>query len=345
MDHIGVGATCLDAKRGILYCVHEFMTQPGYFRGGGGLVYALKINPNTGDLTELNHQPSYGSLPAYVAVDLNGKYLISVSHTGNTPITRTTKDASGKYKVVVEYDEAGTVLFRLNKDGSIGDPCDIYKHVGSGPDTEQTHARLHSVMMSPSGSLFAVCDKGSDKLYFFGINPKTEKLEVRDSSTSFSGSLPRYGAFHPSLPYFYMNHEVKPVVSAFRYTEAGKLTFARATSVLPAGMKEERGIMQSDIRVHPSGKYVYALIRGIDSVSVLAVQEGTGELDLIQTVPLEGSGRGCAISPDGRYLYAALTAVQKVSLLTIGDDGKVTPTGRSFTQPNPGNLTFFQAPS
>jgi 6-phosphogluconolactonase len=346
MDKIGVGATCLDSKRKILYCTHEFMTQPGYFRGGGGLVYALAINPQTGDLTEINHQPSYGSLPSYLAVDATGKYLIVVTHTGNTPITRTEKDPSGKYRIVVEYDEAATILFRLNHDGSIGDPCDIYKHSGSGPDAEQSHPRVHSVMMSPSGKLFAVCDKGADRLYFFRINRQTEKLEVcgGEGYKSFPGSLPRYGVFHPTAPYFFMNHEVKPVISIFRYDEDGKLEFIHAVDVLPEGSKIDRTTMQSDIRIHPSGKYLYDLIRGSNVVSVFAVQEKTGEIELIQTVKLEGGApRGCVVSPDGRFLYVALTSIQKVVILAIGEDGKVNFTGKSVGQPSPGNVTFFPA--
>lgn len=344
MDQIGVGATCLDSNRNILYCVHESMTQPGYFRGGGGLVYALAIDPSTGDLTEINHQPSYGSLPAYPALDATGKYLIVVHHTGNTPITKTVRDKSGKYRVVLEYDEPSTVLFRLGADGSIGAPCDIYKHSGSGPDGEQTHSRLHSVMMSPSGTLFAVCDKGSDKLYFFRINRETETLEICGGKgyESFSGSLPRYGVFHPTSPYFYMNHEAKTVISVFHYEEDGTLECIQTVNVLPDGTEIDRTTMQSDIRIHPSGRYLYDLIRGVNVVSVFAINQETGEIERIQTVKLDGIGpRGCAVSPDGRYLIIALTVSQKIVVWAIGANGKVSSTGRSFSQPSPGNVTFF----
>lgn len=346
MDKVSVGQTCIDSKRNILYCTHEFMTQPGYLMGGGGLVYALAINPTTGALTEINHQPSYGSLPSYPAIDATGKYLIVTTHTGNTPITKTVQDASGKYRIVVEYDEAATILFRLNNDGSIGDPCDIYKHSGSGPDGEQTHPRVHSVMRSPSGNLFAVCDKGADKIYMFRINQQTEKLEVCGGQPykSFPGSLPRYSAFHPTLPILYVNHEAKSVISVFRYDQAGTLTFVRAVNVLPEDSKDDRTVTQSDIRVHPSGKYLYALIRGVDLVSVFAINQQSGEIERIQTAKLDGVGpRGCAISPDGRFLHLALSSSQKVSDWAIAQDGKVSATGKTVSQPSPGNVTFFPA--
>jgi 6-phosphogluconolactonase len=344
--NISVGETCFDSKRNILYAVDEIMTQPGYLKGGGGQVYAFAIDPETGELTEINHQPSYGSLPSHVAVDATGNYLIATSHTGSAPVTKTVKDTSGKYRIVLEYDDATTVLYRLNNDGSIGDPLDIYTHSGNGPDPEQSHPRIHSVMASPSGNLFAVCDKGSDKLYFFRINRKTEKLEVcgGEAYKSFPGSLPRYSVFHPTLPYFYMNHEVKPVISAFRYNEDGKLELIHTVNVLPEDVKVDRAVMQSDIRINPSGKYLYTLIRGVDSVSVFKIKEKTGELEKIQTVTLDGTGpRGCAISPDGRFMHIAALTSKEILFWAIGEDGKLSPTGKKISQPNPGNVTFFPA--
>ncbi len=347
-DKVSVGQTCIDSKRNILYCTDERMIHvaSGGERGSGSLIYAFAINPKTGDLTELNHRPSLGSLPSYAAVDATGKYLIVTHHTSNTPINKTVKDASGKYRSVFEYDGAATVLFRLNADGSIGEACDAYMHSGNGPDPEQTHPRVHSVVMSPSGNLFAVCDKGSDKLFFFRLNRKTEKLEVCGGKPyiSFPGSLPRYSVFHPTRPYFYMNYEVKTVISAFRYEENGKLGFIHAVDILPEGTKFDRTTMQSDIRIHPSGKYLYDLIRGLDLISVFAIKENTGEIERIQTVKLDGAGpRGCAVSPDGRFILIAALNDQKVVIWAIGEDGKVSPTGKSVTQPYPGNVTFFPA--
>ena len=344
-DFVSVGQTCIDFKRNILYCVDERMVHfEGSERRSGSLVYAFAINPKTGDLTQISRRPSLGSLPSYPAVDATGKYLIVTHHTGNTPINKTVKDASGKFNSVYEYDGVATILFRLNADGSIGEACDAYMHTGSGPDAQQTHPRVHSVMMSPSGNLFAVCDKGGDLLFFFRINRQTEKLEVCGGQPykSFAGSAPRYSLFHPTRPYFYMNHEIKPVISAFRYNEEGKLEFIHAVDILPEGTKFDRTTMSSDIRVHPSGKYLYDLIRGLNLISVFAVNEKTGEIQRIQTVPLDGKGpRGCAISRDGRFILIALLDDQKVVVWAIGEDGKVSPTGKSVTQPNPGNVTFF----
>jgi 6-phosphogluconolactonase len=140
-----------------------------------------------------------------------------------------------------------------------------------------------------------------------------------------------------------MNHEIKPVISAFRYNEDGKLDFILAVDVLPEGTKFDRTTMSSDVRIHPSGKYLYDLIRGLNLISVFAIKEN-GEIERIQTVSLDGKGpRGCAVSADGRFILIALLDDQKVVVWAIGEDGKVSPTGKSVTQPNPGNVTFFPA--
>jgi 6-phosphogluconolactonase (cycloisomerase 2 family) len=342
---ISVGAACLDSKRNVLYCTDECTTLPGYFQGGGGQVYAFAIDPETGDLTELNHQPSYGTLPSYVAVDATGNYLIITHHTDRVPITRVGKDASGKYRIELEYDDATVVLFPLHEDGSIGHPCDVYKHSGDGgPLAKQTHPQLHSVMMSPSGKLFAVCDKGNDEVLLFQINRQAAKLELCGGKgfKTIPGGSPRYCVFHPTRPYLFVNHETKAVVSSFRYDQDGRLELICTVNALPDDCADNMKMQQSDIRIHPSGKYLYNLIRGISAVSVFAISEQTGDLEKTQTVTLDGTGpRGCAISPDGRFMLIAALTSHDVLVWEIGADGKLSATScKKISQPNPGSVTF-----
>ena len=82
------------------------------------------------------------------------------------------------------------------------------------------------------------------------------------------------------------------------------------TAALPEGSERESIAKQSDLKLHPSGRTLYSLIRGLDAIAVFAVTEETGTLELVQTVELDARGpRGCAISPDGRFmLIAALEA-------------------------------------
>jgi 6-phosphogluconolactonase (cycloisomerase 2 family) len=343
LPDVTVGAACLHPSLPVLYCTDESKHLPGFYRGGGGQVLALAIEPETGTLTEICRQPSLGALPCHLAVDATGDYLIVVHHTDRDPVTRVVRAADGEYRIALLYDDASTVLFPLRPDGSIGAANDVCTHAGDGgPLPRQTHPQLHSVTMSPSGRLFAVCDKGNDELVFFTIDRAAGRLQRRHSFRSLPGSSPRYVAFHPTRPWLFMNHETQALVSALAYDEDGRCESVCATSALPAGVQDHPDMKQSDIRVHPSGRYVYSLIRGISAVSVFAVDERTGALARIQTVGLDGTGpRGCAVSSDGRFLHIAAHTSNELLCWAVGADGRLSPTGQRTMQPNAGSITFY----
>jgi 6-phosphogluconolactonase (cycloisomerase 2 family) len=101
-------------------------------------------------------------------------------------------------------------------------------------------------------------------------------------------------------------------------------------------------MMPSEIKVHPSGRHVYTLVRGIVSASVFEIDQDTGALKLIQTFKLEGSNpRSCSISPDGRFMLVAMILSAEVLVLSIGEDGKLSSTGHKAAQPHPANITFL----
>jgi 6-phosphogluconolactonase (cycloisomerase 2 family) len=344
-DHITAGNALLDARRRVIYFGHEDMTLPDRPYGGGGQVFAFSIDPATGDLTEINHQPSYGALPVCLAQDPAGQYLVVPHHTGSFPITKVTKDANGRYTTVSEYDDASVVLFPLAENGAIGDPCDIFIQTGTGgPLKQQTHPHLHSVSVSPSGKLFVVGDKGNDQILMFRIDEVEHKLVLCGGKpfATLAGSSIRCSVFHPSKPFLFANFETRAVVASFRYDEDGGLEPVALANALPEGVEDDLTMMQSDIKVHPSGKNLYTLVRGITAVSVFSIDEVTGELARVQTFELEGKNpRSCTISPDGRFLLVAMILSSEVLVLAIAPDGRLSATGYKATQPHPANMTFL----
>jgi 6-phosphogluconolactonase (cycloisomerase 2 family) len=341
---ISVGAVCVDERRQILYCTDECATLPGNFLGGGGQVYAFSIDRETGDLLELNHSPSFGSLPSHLAVDATGTYLVVTHHTGRVPITQVQGDGAGRFRIALQYDDATTVLFRLREDGSIGEPFDVFKHAGDGgPLPRQTHPQLHSVMMSPDGQLFVVCDKGNDEIQVFRIDHAAGKLLPCAVAKAPPGSSPRYSVFHPKQAFLFVNHETQALVAAYRYGPDGVLEHLGTVSSLPAECEDHPNMKQSDLKIHPSGKYLYSMIRAINAISVFAVDEASGAIERIQTVTLDGAGpRGCACTPDGNYLCIAAWESKDVLVWEIGADGRLSRPAhsRQLVQPHPGTVTF-----
>jgi len=347
---IRVGAACLDAGRSILYCTDERTFLPNS-TVSSGQVLAIRLDPATGAMTELSRRLSYAPLASYVTTDSTGRYLLVTNHVRMESVSRAVRGEDGKLRMVNYTDMPCVVLYPLAEDGSIGEPCDIFELPCADTGKELIIGHPHSVYRSPSGNVFAVCDKGADRLYFFRIDRERDRLVLcgGEGIACRSGSAPRYGCFHPARPYFFMNHERMTLVSTYRYDEEGRAELLWEAEAAPkpttwsAGDDMSVRVEQSDIRLSADGRTLYALTRGLDIVTVFRVAEATGRLDKLQTEALDFPGpRGMALSPDGRFLLIAELRGGKVSVWRIGGDGRVSPTGMAYDQPSPGNVTFYQ---
>ena len=339
LDGVSVGALHFDETRGVLYCVDEATAPAGGPAGAGGSVIALSLSA-TGDLTEIGRCPSYGSLPSYVVPDVAGRFLLVTNHTASVPITTIDGDAERGFRVVPRYDTATTVLLTLDAAGAPTGAADVVVHTGEpGPLPGQTHPRPHSVVRSPSGAFFVVCDKGADAVLTLRLDAGRGRLVVIDTVATVPGSSPRYSVFHPSDPYLFVNCESAPLVTSYRYAEDGRLTPASTVAVLP----DERlrpGVRQSDLRLHPDGTVLYSLIRGDDSVAVLDVGDA-GEIRLRGVVPAGGRGpRGCAITRDGRFLHIACADTDEVVVWRLDAGGGLAEVVQRIPIVSPGAIAL-----
>ncbi|MCL1828839.1 MAG: lactonase family protein [Oscillospiraceae bacterium] len=349
VDGVSVGAAYIDTKNNILYAANEQTSLPGRV-GGGGQVLAVRLDPESGEMTEFSRTPSYGVDPTYIALDPSGRYMLVTHHVGYMPVTKIGRDPYGKYHIHTEFDDTTTVLFRLSENGAVGEPCDVWKHIGHGPlMNTQANPHIHSTVLSPKGEFFAECDKGSDRIYCFRIDYEAERLVLLNDYQSVPGSSPRHSCFHPTLPYWYMNNESMTILRAFRYDKDGKIDHICTVETLPEGCKDDPTLdknqrpRQSDIQIHPSGKYLYTLIRGINCLSAYAIDPSDGALEKIQSVELDGKGpRACAFSPDGRFMLITAAESGEILVWAVAEDGKVAPTGKNTSRPSPGTVAFFQ---
>lgn len=351
---IMVGSTWLDRERGVLYCTDEGEDLPG-MTGGGGRVLAFRLDRETGAMELLSVCPSCGVRPSGLITDREGCFLLVTNHAGRKPITKTVRDGFGEIRILTECDEANTVLFRLRGDGGVDKPVDVFRHTITGALPSQNNPHPHQVANSPDGRLFAVCDKGGDAIYLFRLDRERCRLVLTGDAPyrDLPGSSPRYGVFHPELPFYFMNHETKPLVHAFRYRPDGGLDLLDTQDVLPegyclpAGVPARQVAESSDLRLHPDGKTLYDIVRGLDIVVVYQVDPETGKLSKRQTVCLAKDGekagaRGCAISPDGRFLHAALLGCDRLVALPIGEDGLLGEPRTIREQVcHPANITFW----
>ena len=206
---------------------------------------------------------------------------------------------------------------------------------------------MHSVTRAPHANLYLVCDKGNDEIVFFSIDEESRTLRrLPGTLKSPHGSSPRYAAFHPTRPFVFVNHETQAIVSAIAYGQTGARSLICTASALPPDISDSMAMKQSDIAVHPNGKRLYSMIRGISAISIFDIDPNSGALERIDTVALDVEGpRGCAISADGRFMVIAAWDSKEVTVWKISEAGGLTPTSHKAKTPNAGTVTFFYPPS
>lgn len=317
---LAAGQQAVDERKRIAYVVNECGDRRGE-TGGGGYVVAVKIDARTGHLTQLNEKESLSPAPSYFLLDKSGKYGVAVHHSGFGHVTKIEREKDGKYRSVTLFDDAAVVLFKIEEDGSLGDVCDVSVVHGEGSSGPHMIPHLHCAVADPSGEIFAVCDKGLDRIYTYRIDRENGRLVRLSETTVETGCCPRYGAFHPSLPVFYSNNEKTPEIFSFHYdVKSGEMIRFAVDSVQEpqnAGQATE----PSDIVVHPGGNYLYVSDRGADMIAVFDIDE-KGGLKLKQNIACGGKNpRGLCLSPDLRFMLVANSDTATIAVFMIREDG------------------------
>jgi 6-phosphogluconolactonase len=172
------------------------------------------------------------------------------------------------------------------------------------------------VNFDPSNRFVVVCDKGADRIYTFHVDAGSRTLIDRKVFTTAPGTSPRHSAFHPRLPYVFIIHERESSIASYRYDGAGNLELIHTVATIPSGYSERNS--PADIRVHPSGRFVYGSNRGHDSVAIFRLDETTGHLDSVGIVPSGGATpRGINLDPSGQFLYAANQGSDNVVVFAV----------------------------
>lgn len=345
---ITAGMLCIDQKRSVLYAVDERRDSPEcFYEGGGGRVLAFSIDPETGDLLELGaEQPSFGLLPAYLAQDGSGNWLIACNHSDRKTVTKYVRGADGEYHVITEYSDATAVLYPLDLDGAIKKAVQVLDFPVDRSVRPPKTACLHCVTFAPDGRHLVLTDMKQDLVLTFELDAQKGKLTECARKRWRDGSYPHYAAFHPKYPVFYVNNEHAHLLDVVQVDGDWNMRILQSLDVTPDPGFDLTGkkVMQTDVRVSPDGRYIYDLYRGANSVWVFRVKEPDGTLEKIQEFKFgrEGNPRGFAFSPDGNYILAADNANHWVITLRIHTDGTLRETGMEDGNLRfPGNISFY----
>ena len=124
-------------------------------------------------------------------------------------------------------------------------------------------------------------------------------------------------AFHPDRKHAYVLDELVSSITVFNYEpERGAFIWVQTIPTLPKGFNGTN--TTAEIRMHPSGRFLYNTNRGHNSVTMYEIDQGTGMLDVIGWESTRGEWpRGMNIDPSGTFLYAANQNTDSIAVFRI----------------------------
>ena len=133
------------------------------------------------------------------------------------------------------------------------------------------------------------------------------------------GSGPRHIVFHPEGRFVYLVNEISNTVTVFSYDPAtAGMAELQTVSTLPEGYSQRTHC--AEIRIDPSGRFLYASNRGHDSIAVFDVgADGTLKFKGVEQRGIKNP-RNFNITPDGRFCLVASQDAGSVEVFRINAD-------------------------
>lgn len=303
-----------------LYAVSEVAQYQGKETGS---VVAYRIEGDQGKLVELNQLATGGAVPCHLSIDSTGHSVVIANYTGGNISS-----------------------FQLNENGKLHSPrTSLMQHQGQSINKQRQEApHAHSANISPDNRFVYAADLGIDQIIIYRLDPQTAKLSGNDPAiiTVKPGSGPRHFAFHPKKDFAYVLNELSCDVIAFkRNPENGDLETLQTISTVP---EVKSGYSTAEIRIHPSGNYLYASNRGHHSLAIYRIDQSTGLLTALGNESTGGkTPRNFNIDPTGKFILAANQDSNNIVVFRIDEKtGLLSKTENEVQVPMPVCIRFLQ---
>jgi 6-phosphogluconolactonase len=304
-------------------------------RGDSHFASAFRIGPG-GVLTEHGAPVRLSSRPIHTSVDRAGNFLL-----------------------IAYNDPSNVTVNRLNGDGTIGAMIVQQQMPDAGIFAHQirtTPSNRTAILVTRGNNPSAghAEDPGALKVFAFE-DGQLRKLQSLAPDNGY-GFGPRHLDFHPDLPFVYISLERQNRLYAYGLSADGTLTanplFMKNSLADPANRHPGQGA--GTLHFHPNGRFLYQANRnanltdfrgqkvfagGENNIAVWAIDERTGEPNLIQTI--DGRGiqlRTFGIDPSARLLIAA--SIQALMIRTGDSLSKLSAGLTIYRIGNDGKLTF-----
>jgi 6-phosphogluconolactonase len=299
-------------------------------------VHAFAVDQRDGRLSWLNSRLAPGPRPTFLSVNEYQRVLVSANHGDFEHVERVVRTPEGKWTVEYVYDDSTVLLYDLEQGGHIGELRDVKVLAGHGKDPNfspqagghaQASAHAHCAVFDPSGRYVLVCDKGTDQILVYAPGSALQLVSTYRFPVTTG---PRHIAFDSSSSIAFVTCEFASNLASFAFDAAcGELSIldqVRTTEPSYDGVNEP-----AEVRVHPSGRFVYVNNRGEDSIAWFRI-DNTGKLTRLGHVSIARSihpglaARSFALDPTGSFMLVADRPANLVRSYSVdGATGELAP--------------------
>jgi 6-phosphogluconolactonase len=237
-------------------------------------------------------------------------------------------DRTGNFALTAYNVPSGVSVHRINGDGTIG-------ALVQQPAPLDTGIYAHQILATPDNRAVILVTRGNDPVGSKSEDPGALKVfRFHDGVLSNLASVapsggygfgPRHLDFHPTQPWVYVARERENKLDVYRL-DGERLSatpaFVKDTLSKPRTSPGRQAV--GTVHMHPNGRFVYVANRasatvpfegqpvflgGENTIAVYAIDQGSGEPTLIQSVESRGYHvRTFALDPSARLLVAATIA-------------------------------------
>jgi len=297
----------------------------------GSEVLTGKLDRKTGSVDIVDRKPAYGRSTCHLRWDQDGSHIIAVSYW-DSKLTTFPVDAEGRLgDAVGRYSDPGATYVEEARP-------DRWEHLAH----RQRWPHLHQVNLDPySSQFYMVPDLGRDQVHMFNI--RAGNIQHLGQQQLRRGAGPRHMEFHRNLKVVYVCGELDNTVTVLRYNSSAipsvlrgnyhqdatspphpdsLLTEVQSVTTLPTDTTRRSTI--AEMRLHPSGKFLYVGNRGHNSIAVFLVDAADGSLSLVQIQPSHGAfPRHFNFDNTGRFLLVGNHASDTIVVFAIKDTGEL----------------------
>lgn len=255
-----------------------------------------------------------------------------------------TVTSDNNFLFVSGYHDGKITVMRLKSNGGIDDISDEVYHQGMGSIAERNfRPHVSCSVLTPDEELLCACDKGIDQIKLYEFNKNTGKLKLYDIIRSQLESAPKEMIFSADGRFAYVVCELKNYINVYSYNQNDeKNKFEFIQNIFTVRSSHKVNSAAANIVLSPDGKYLICSNAGDNTVTMYNVNQETGKLSSISSLPLSGDyPKFLQFFPDGKHIVSMNNNAGTITDFSIyPEKGLIVMNGPEIKISKPNNMVI-----